>query len=131
MRYAVLVAFLASLNILGAPEDLSVKTIQRMTKSIVPIVCGYNEQNEFQLVGIAGSGFFVDRFGRFITASHVLDSWTQLSEKRHTCFPAIYIPKQLPPSCTAAICANPDCPARYFELIRSIAVCGFCGASSL
>jgi Trypsin-like peptidase domain len=69
-----------------------VKTIQQIERSIVPIICGYtDEQHRFQIVGIAGTGFFVDLLGRFLTAGHVLDDLPSFNV-RHGCLSAIYIP---------------------------------------
>ncbi len=41
---------------------------------------------------IAGTGFFVDQHGRFVTAGHVLSNWQEISKTRHACGPAIYVP---------------------------------------
>jgi len=76
-------------------KDVSVKTINEIKRSIIPIVCGYvDEQNAFQIAEVAGTGFFVDLNGRFITDAHVLDGWDEINRTRHPCFPAIYIPDQ-------------------------------------
>jgi len=62
-------------------------------RSVVPVVCGYMDaNNRFQLVGVNGSGFFIDRLGHFATAGHVIDDWKVMNNTRHACSPAIYIP---------------------------------------
>lgn len=71
--------------------EVSIETIATVTKAVVPIVCGYNnENNRFILVKIVGSGFFVDNSGGFLTANHVLDDWNRIPG--HFCTAAIYIP---------------------------------------
>jgi len=93
LRYAVLIAFSLFFTCSAADKDVPIKTIERIKRSVVPIVCGYiDEQHRFQVVAIAGSGFFVDLLGRFITAGHVLDNWQNISRTRHACGPSIYIP---------------------------------------
>ena len=94
MRYACIAAYiLSAIHCLAASKEVSIKTIQGTKRSVVPIVCGYlNEQKQFQVVEVAGSGFFVDILGRFVTAGHVLDNWDKISTEKHACFPAIYIP---------------------------------------
>jgi Trypsin-like peptidase domain len=75
------------------PKDVSIETIRDIMRSVVPVVCGYMDaNNRFQLVGVDGSGFFVDRLGHFITAGHVLDDWKVMNNTRHACSPAIYVP---------------------------------------
>jgi S1-C subfamily serine protease len=73
-----------------------VETIGMVKKSIVPIVCGYDDHltGKWVIADIEGSGFFIDRNGRFVTASHVLDGLDsfQAQHPEHLCSPAIYIP---------------------------------------
>ncbi len=77
----------------ASDTTISEATIARLKHSVIPIVCGYlDETHQFHLVAVAGSGFFVDRLGRFITARHVLNNWEEISRNRHTCNPAVYIP---------------------------------------
>lgn len=64
-----------------------------MKRSIVPILCGYiDDDRKFKVAAIAGTGFLVDTQGRFVTPAHVLDGLGKLSKDRHACTPAIYIP---------------------------------------
>lgn len=96
MRYVLVAALIltASNHALGQ-KDVTVKTIDKIKRSIVPIVCGYTDENKvFKVVEVAGSGFFIDTFGRFITANHVLDNWDRISREKHVCFPVIYVPNQ-------------------------------------
>ena len=94
MRNALLIAaILLASHRPTPPKDVSIETIQAIFRSVVPVVCGYmDSDNKFQLVAVAGSGFFVDRNGRFVTAGHVLDDWQKISATRRSCNPAIYIP---------------------------------------
>jgi hypothetical protein len=74
-------------------EGVPVKAIEDAKLVIVPVVCGYlDESNEFKISFVAGTGFFVDVNGRFLTDAHVLDHWDEAMKTKHTCFPAIYIP---------------------------------------
>jgi S1-C subfamily serine protease len=43
---------------------------------------------------MAGSGFFVDSSGRFLTDDHVLDNWEVRIKQTRPCIPSIYIPDQ-------------------------------------
>jgi S1-C subfamily serine protease len=79
-------------NYRAESKAITVKTIQEITRSVVPIICGYtDDKNVYQLAGIAGSGFFVDDQGRFVTPSHVLDVLQDIHQKSPTCMPAIYV----------------------------------------
>lgn len=94
MRNIVVSAlFFIAMNPTFGQEDVSVHTINKIKKSIVPVICGYtDEQKIFRLVQVVGTGFFVDTDGRFITPGHVLDGWKQISKTKHECAPAIYVP---------------------------------------
>ena len=95
LRYPCVIAVIlyAFTCLAAASQDPNVKIIEKTKRSVVPIVCGYiDNQNHFQLVQIVGSGFFVDTLGRFITAAHVLDNWDTIGRERHPCTGAIYIP---------------------------------------
>jgi hypothetical protein len=93
MRNLFVFTFLFVLaNPVFGQKDVTIKTIDNIKRSIVPIVCGYiDEQKNFKIVEIAGTGFFVDEGGRFITDAHVLSHWDQMIAQ-HPCAPAIYIP---------------------------------------
>jgi hypothetical protein len=89
----VLALLLVSLRPTLGQKLVPVETISKVKQSIIPIVCGYvDENNVFQLVQVAGTGFFVDIEGRFITAGHVLDGWENISRTKHPCFSAFYVP---------------------------------------
>lgn len=76
----------------AAPKDVSIETIERIKLSVVPIVCAYSEDNNVHIAAGIGTGFFVDSFGRFVTAGHVLNDWEKIAPLRHACAPATYIP---------------------------------------
>jgi S1-C subfamily serine protease len=70
-----------------------IETVKRIKHSIVPVACGYvDERGKWIVADIEGSGFFVDRSGRFVTAKHVLDGLDAFAKAKHHCTPAIYIP---------------------------------------
>ena len=94
MRHCTLVALLLlAANCWAEDKTVTAKTIEVISHSVVPVVCGYNdEHNEFHVAFIAGSGFFVDPSGRFVTDNHVLIGWDETIKKTHPCVPAIYIP---------------------------------------
>jgi S1-C subfamily serine protease len=76
-------------------EGVSVETIEDAKRVIVPVICGFLDDNkQFQISFVAGTGFFVDFYGRFVTDAHVLDNWEEAMKTRHACYPAIYIPDQ-------------------------------------
>jgi hypothetical protein len=94
-KFAFSALLLLAVNCWAKDKTVTVKTINTISRSIVPVVCGYiDEHSEFRIAFIAGSGFFVDISGRFITDAHVLDGWDNAIKKSHDCFPAIYIPDQ-------------------------------------
>src|SRR5271157_5067808 len=94
MRQSVCIALLLlAVKCWAVDKDVSIETIKSTKRSVVPIICGYNDgKGTFHIVEVAGSGFFVDTSGRFLTAGHVLDNWQEISKKKHVCLPAIYIP---------------------------------------
>ena len=130
-------------------KDVSVKTIDQIKQSIVPVVCGYvDEENTFRVAQVAGTGFFVDEKGRFITDAHVLNDWDQIAKNRHPCFPAIYIPNdgwtlanarqkvdiqwftfsacQTDPTLDLAVCQPTENPFTSKRISRkNLASCGF------
>jgi S1-C subfamily serine protease len=96
-RYAFALAILFVVG--NSPVKHSwIETIKDMKRSVVPVVCGYTDnKGQWVIADIEGTGFFVDRSaGRFVTASHVLDSLDafkkQISE--HPCEYAVYIPDE-------------------------------------
>jgi hypothetical protein len=95
MRQLCVIAMLWCFNCCYAtPSPISTQTIEEIKHSIVPVVCAYiDESHHFQVAFVAGSGFFVDTSGRFITAGHVVfDDWDAAMKKTHACEAAIYIP---------------------------------------
>lgn len=59
---------------LGQDEPVPVKTIERTKATTIPIAYGVlTNEGGFQKKGIAGSAFFINDEGYFITATHVLD----------------------------------------------------------
>jgi S1-C subfamily serine protease len=96
MKLLVCVALvLLTPNCWTQDKTVSVRTIADISRSIVPVVCGYqDENNSFKIAFIAGSGFFVDTSGRFLTDDHVLEGWEGAIKNTHACVPAIYIPDQ-------------------------------------
>ena len=96
MRYSALVTLLLlTINCGAEDKTVSVKTIETISRSVVPVVCGYQDEHKnFQIAFMAGSGFFVDTSGRFLTDNHVLENWDEVIKKTHPCSPAIYIPDQ-------------------------------------
>jgi hypothetical protein len=95
MRRVFVIALLCCFNYCyAAPNPISIETIREVKKSIVPVACGYiDETHKFQVVFVAGSGFFMDTSGRFVTAGHVVfDNWDALMKQTHACHAAIYIP---------------------------------------
>jgi S1-C subfamily serine protease len=96
-RYAFAFAILLVLG--NSPVKRSwVETIKDVKRSVVPVVCGYtNNKGQWVIADIEGTGFFVDRRGgRFVTASHVLDSLDTFKKQmpEHSCESAIYIPDE-------------------------------------
>jgi S1-C subfamily serine protease len=76
-----------------ATKNKWIETVKRIKHSIVPVACGYvDERGKWNVADIEGSGFFVDRSGRFVTAKHVLDGLDAFAKTKHHCIPAIYIP---------------------------------------
>ena len=95
-RYAFAVAILIVLG--NSPAKRSwIDTIKDIKRSVVPVVCGYaDNKGEWIIADIEGTGFFVDRRGRFVTASHVLDGLDTFVRQtpKHPCEFAIYIPDE-------------------------------------
>lgn len=95
MRYLVLPALLLmTLNLAFGQEGIPLKIIRQVSRSVFPIACGYpNTSGGIEIVGIAGTGFFIDNHGRFMTDAHVLNGLPSFM-KVHTCFPIFYIPNE-------------------------------------
>ena len=93
MRYALVATFLLSQFAVGQKE-ISIKTIDKIKRSIIPVVCGYNnKEGKFIVVEVVGSAFFVDGLGRFVTAGHVLDDWDKISKTKTCLFPSFLHPR--------------------------------------
>jgi V8-like Glu-specific endopeptidase len=92
-QIAITTLLLLSLNCFAKDKVITVKTIDSAKRFVLPVVCGYEDENhKFQTVGIAGTGFLVES-GRFVTMGHVLDNWdTAFIKARHACVPAVYFP---------------------------------------
>lgn len=74
-------------------EDF-ILTIESVKHSVVPVVCGkLDEKGQFSVQLIDGTGFFIDRDGRFLTAAHVIND-LKITAPQHPvpCFTVIYIP---------------------------------------
>jgi S1-C subfamily serine protease len=93
-RNLIVTAFvLVTFSPVAGQNEVSTKEIASVKAMVVPVVCGYLDgAAAFTVVQISGTGFFVDRQGRFLTAAHVLDHWSEISKDPHPCTPAIYIP---------------------------------------
>ncbi len=93
LRYSVGIA-LAFLPLPHPAASPWVKTIQTIKRSIVPVVCAHvGPNNQWSLAAVYGSGFFIDREGRFVTASHVIDDLNKVaSTTDHQCRFAVYVP---------------------------------------
>jgi len=96
-RWYALIAALFIAHSSSPAQDSWVKTISTIKSSVVPIVCGYvDAKGKWIIEDIEGTGFFVDRDGRFATASHVLDGLDafRATRSQHSCIPAIYVPNE-------------------------------------
>lgn len=117
MRDCAFVALLLllTLSCWAQEKSISVETIKAVKHSIVPIVCGYtDESNQFRIAFVAGSGFFVDTSGRFLTAGHVVDDWDAAMKKTHVCRAAIYVPDR------TWVKFENDIPFQYFWFIDCV-----------
>jgi S1-C subfamily serine protease len=90
------ITFALSLLILAffaqEPKTVSVKTIETVQRSIVPVVCArFEPDGSVKIIKIMGSGFLVNRQGGVVTAAHVVQAWEQAA-KTEPCVPPIYAP---------------------------------------
>ena len=94
MRRFVGIAILFCSTNLGAKE-ISLKTVERAKRSIVAVVCGYNDPatGKIHVATGLGSGFFVALDGTFVTAAHVIASKGNLPKETPRCDLGIYIAK--------------------------------------
>jgi len=66
--------------------------MEAIKKTVVPLVCGFlDDHKELKTVGTAGSGFFINRLGHFVTAAHVLKELENMNAKQ-PCFLLVYVP---------------------------------------
>ncbi len=72
------------------PEDVSVKTVETVQKSVVPIMCMTpTATGEAEIKKVLGTGFLINREGHFLTAAHVVLGLPSCGEGS---FWAIYAP---------------------------------------
>ncbi|HEY0380551.1 MAG TPA: serine protease [Pyrinomonadaceae bacterium] len=91
-RSLALLALLALLVGVGVAQ-VSVKTIESVQKAVIPVGCVRLDANQnIEFTKIAGSGFFINREGQFLTAAHVMLSLDKFS-KENKCSWAIFVPK--------------------------------------
>jgi len=79
---------------LSAQTDTFIHSIDRIKKSVIPVLCGaFTIQGQFYSQLTDGTGFFVDDSGHFVTAAHVIADLKQITLQRPIpCTMAIYIP---------------------------------------
>jgi S1-C subfamily serine protease len=66
-------AFILALTTWAKAEDVSIKTIETVQKSVVPILCMKTAENgTAEVRRILGTGFLINRQGAFLTAAHVV-----------------------------------------------------------
>jgi hypothetical protein len=84
--------FVFTVTLTCQAEDVSVKTIETIQKSVVPVVClkPTGKGNEAKVEKILGTAFFINTKGHILTAAHVVLGL------KPTCGPdslwAIYVP---------------------------------------
>jgi trypsin-like peptidase len=89
-RMIILITLLA---VSGRSEDVFVKTTALVKKATIPVVCAFQDNaNSIHVAGSAGTGFFVNGDGYFVTAAHVIDSFPKISTPQRPCDVAIYVP---------------------------------------
>ena len=85
-----LVVFLAMSTLADEPKSVSVKTIEAVLQSVVPVVCA---RNDGTIKKVMASGFLINRQGYFVTAGHViLTGWDTVQTTDDPCVPAIFEP---------------------------------------
>lgn len=73
------------------PKTASIKTIQTVEQSVVPIVCA---RPNAEIKQVIASGFLIDRQGHFVTAGHVIkEGWNTVQTADDPCAPAIFEPQ--------------------------------------
>jgi len=94
---ALLLLFVFLSNLLALAQrsstDAFMLSIERIKRSVVPILCGQVDQRgQFSVQLIDGTGFFVDE-QHFLTAAHVINDLKTVNPKRSVpCVMAIYVP---------------------------------------
>lgn len=93
MRYLLITALILVVpDPVFAHEGIPLKTISHIERSVIPLVCAYKDASgTLRIAGVAGTGFFVDRHGRFVTDAHVLNDLLTFRGVR-PCFPVFYVP---------------------------------------
>ena len=96
MPIAVVLWGLLTLTLPNELNDIPVKTIATVQQSVIPVVCLVEDSKAPGGVRIQqrrGTGFFVDKQGHFVTASHVVFDFQIIrSNKNNPCYLAIYVP---------------------------------------
>jgi S1-C subfamily serine protease len=79
----------------GDTGDIFIPTIERVNRSLVPILCGrFDSKGQFEVQLIDGTGFFVNDEGWFLTAAHVITDLQTITPQRPLpCIMAIYVPQ--------------------------------------
>jgi S1-C subfamily serine protease len=93
-RIVTILAFSLTLAAGTKAEDVSIKTIETIQKSVVPVLCmGATEKGAAEIRKVMGTGFLINREGGFLTAAHVVLGLQ--SECPAGSFWAIYVPTNL------------------------------------
>ena len=72
-------------------QEISTKTITDVKAAVFPVVCGaLNQEDEFRVLQMVGSGFLINPRGDFLTAGHVTDDLNKYASANH-CFGAIFL----------------------------------------
>lgn len=76
-----------------AKQAQQIDAVEYVQRGVVPIICAQaGDNNNITSAQIVGSGFFINRTGYFLTASHVLLELDAAIKQSH-CIGAIYVPK--------------------------------------
>ena len=94
LLWIVFLSFALAASDRSSSTEAFILTIDQVKTSVVPILCGkFDENNQFAVQLIDGTGFFVDDKGDFLTAAHVIADLKVVSTARPTpCVMAIYVP---------------------------------------